>query len=217
MAQTDAERWHAKIQLAYDTRVRLYPEASLGWRFLYSLVRVLSGARVAFIGLNPGGRSIDTAHGEFSSEKGSAYRKEIEDWGSSRSLQDQVIALFNRLNVSPEEVLAGNLVPFRSPDAQSLSGALEAIAFGRSQWSEILEKLQPSIVVSMGGTTNREISRLLKVGKTVRHPVGWANYTASRGEFAGGTWVGLPHLSRFSIMKRRASQSALNDVFKGLS
>lgn len=213
---TDAEQLEAVIQKEYETRLRRYPDAALGWRLLYSPRRVLSGARVAFIGLNPGGRSIDPTHGEFSTEAGSAYRKEIEDWGPSSSLQDQVIALFHRLNVVPEDVLAGNLVPFRSPSEDSLPGVSEAIAFGRYLWKEILDNVRPSIVVSMGGTTNREISRLVKVRDTTKYAIGWGSYTASRGDFAGGTWIGLPHLSRFTIMRRSASQTALNELFKGL-
>lgn len=214
--QNDAERWQETIQRAYEARVRRYPDAALGWRLLYSPRRVLAGARVAFIGLNPGGRSIDPAHGEFSSEAGSAYLKSIENWGASSPLQDQAIALFKRLNVAPEDILAGNLVPFRSPSEDTLPGALEAISFGRNIWAEILQKVRPTVVVSMGGTTNREICRLLKVRNVESHAIGWGSYVASRGEFSDGTWIGLPHLSRFAIMKRTASQAPLNELFKGL-
>ncbi|WP_372614746.1 uracil-DNA glycosylase family protein [Aquicoccus sp.] len=215
-AASDAERLEAAIQSVYEARLRRYPDGAFGWRLLYSPRRVLSGARVAFIGLNPGGRCVDPTHGEFSAEAGSAYRKEVENWGRSSSLQDQVMALFNRLDVEPEDVLAGNLIPFRSPSEDSLLGSSEAIAFGRTLWTEILDKACPSVVVSMGGTTNREISRLLMVRDTRTYPIGWGNYTASRGNFAGGTWIGLPHLSRFTIMKRSASQAALNELFKDL-
>ncbi|MDR5653346.1 hypothetical protein [Ruixingdingia sedimenti] len=81
---------------------------------------------------------------------------------------------------------------------------------------EILGKVRPSVVVSMGGTANREICRLLKVRNTESYPIGWGNYVASRGDFGGGTWIGLPHLSRFAIMKRSESQAALNELFKDL-
>lgn len=121
------------IQLAYETRLRQVPSGRpLGWRLLYSPRRVLEGARVAFIGLNPGGSTIDPEHGVFSCERGSAYRREVENWGASSQLQDQVLELFRRLNVSPEDVLAGNLVPFRSPSEAALKDAPGAIAFGRT-------------------------------------------------------------------------------------
>lgn len=205
------------IQRAYEARLRQVPSARpLGWRLLYSPRRVLEGARVAFIGLNPGGSTIDPDHGVFSSERGSAYRREVEAWGASSQLQDQVLELFRRLNVSPEEVLAGNLVPFRSPSEATLADAPGAIAFGRTLWSGILKTARPSVVVSMGGTANREVARLLAVSGVRSYPVGWGAYTASRGRFADGTWIGLPHLSRFAIMKRAPSQAALAELFQGL-
>lgn len=212
----DAERWEAAIEREYQARLRLYPEQALEWRLLYSPSRVLAGARVAFIGLNPGGRFVDPAHGKFSCEAGSAYRRQVENWGASSALQDQVMALFERLGVVPEDVLAGNLVPFRSPSEKSLSGTPDAISFGRQLWDEILGRVSPSVVVTMGGTANREVSSMLQVPRAKACPIGWGNYTASRGTFAGGTWIGLPHLSRFTIMNRPASQKALDALFEGL-
>lgn len=55
---------------------------ALGWRFLYSPERTLGGARVAFIGLNPGGSTEDDAHGRYAMESGSAY----PDYGPGDSL-----------------------------------------------------------------------------------------------------------------------------------
>ena len=213
---TDSERWQSAIESEYQRRLRLYPDQALEWRLLYSPRRVLSGARVAFIGLNPGGRFVDPTHGKFSCEAGSAYRRSVENWGPSSALQDQVIALFNRLGVVPEDVLAGNLVPFRSPSEDSLAGAAEAIAFGKNLWKEILGKVSPSIVVTMGVPANREVSSLLRVREVKAVAIGWGNLTASRGSFAGGAWIGLPHLSRFTIMNRPASQKALDVLFHGL-
>jgi hypothetical protein len=212
----DAYRMEAAIRREYEARLRRYPEAALGWRLLYSPQRVLCGARVAFIGFNPGGHTIDPSHGEFSTEAGSAYRKEVENWGANSSLQDQVIALFNRLDVAPEDVLSGNLVPFRSPSERSLRGTSEAISFGKNLWKEIFAKVRPSIVISMGESANSEISRLLMVRNTKIYSVEWGKKVAYRGSFNGGNWIGLPHLSRFAIMKRSASQAALNELFKDL-
>lgn len=206
------------IQRAYEVRLQQNPSGRpLGWRLLYSPRSVLEGARVAFIGLNPGGSTVDPEHGVFSSERGSAYQREVENWGASSQLQDQVLELFRRLNVSPEEVLAGNLVPFRSPSEATLEDAPGAIAFGKTLWAEILTTARPSVVVSMGGTANREVAQLLGVKDVKSYPVGWGKYTASRGRFSDGTWIGLPHLSRFAIMKRAPSQAALAELFRGMS
>lgn len=188
----------------------------LGWRLLYSPERVLKGAKVAFIGFNPGGSYINPTHGEFSCESGSAYRKEVELWGTNSGLQEQAMALFGRLGVVPEDVLAGNLVPFRSPDEKSLKNREEAIALGRSVWRRILEVAKPSLVVSFGDAANTEVSKVLAVKAVKKLPVGWGNYTASRGQFANGAWVGLPHLSRFRIMKRPESKKQMDALFHGL-
>lgn len=205
------------IQRAYEARLQQNPSGRpLGWRLLYSPRSVLEGARVAFIGLNPGGSTIDPDHGMFSSEPGSAYRRDVENWGASSQLQDQVLELFRRLNVPPEEVLAGNLVPFRSSSEATLEDAPGAIAFGKTLWAEILKTARPSLVASMGGTANREVAQLLGVDDINSYPVGWGAYTASRGRFPDGTWIGLPHLSRFAIMKRAPSQAALAELFRGL-
>ena len=62
---------------------------SLGWRFLYSPASVLDGAKVALIGLNPGGSIDDPTHAKFAMVSGSAYRDEI--WPDSSKLQSQVL------------------------------------------------------------------------------------------------------------------------------
>lgn len=47
---------------------------SLGWRLLYSPEAVLEGARVAFLGLNPGGNHRPPDHAEFTMECGKHLR-----------------------------------------------------------------------------------------------------------------------------------------------
>ena len=87
------------------------------------------------------------------------------------------------------------------------------LLFGKNLWKEILGKVSPRLVVTMGRIANREVSSLLCVRESEAVAIGWGNYTVSRGGFAGGTWIGLPHLSRFTIMNRPASQKALDELF----
>jgi len=61
-------------------------------------------------------------------ESGSAYRD--ERWPPRNVLQKQVLALFERLDIVPEDVLAGNLAPFRSPSWKQLRNPHEAFKFG---------------------------------------------------------------------------------------
>ncbi len=188
----------------------------LGWRFLYSPARVLDGAGLAFLGLNPGGNHIPPDHPWFATEDGSAYVTERwaeHEAGQSR-LQTQVRALFSKIGIADAStVLAGNLVPFRSPKWQCLEEPKEALKFGASIWGSILDRVQPTMVVAMGGETRRTLKRVLRVGATERVGVNWGTpngeVKAECGEFATGRFVGLPHLSRYPIMTREASAQAV--------
>lgn len=184
--QSDSERWQTEIECEYQRRLKNYPNQALEWRLLYSPRCVLTGAKVAFIGLNPGGSFVDPKHGKFSCEGGSAYRKCVENWGPRSGLQNQVISLFQRLEVVPEDVLAGNLVPFRSPCESSLAGAVEAIEFGKNLWKEILGKASPRIVITMGGTANRAVSSVLRVRGTETVGVGWGGLRHRGAVLTGG-------------------------------
>ncbi len=202
-----------KIEAAYDASGN-----TMGWRFLYSPARVLSGARVAFIGLNPGGDAPDRAHPQFAMPTGSAYQH--ESWAGrppgTSPLQQQVLALFDRLNVAPENVLTGNLVPFRSPDWSSIHDPAGSLRFGKELWGPVLTRAGPSVVISMGTVVTQVIAESLGVKDLQRHPVGWGAVSARRGDFGRGTLIGLPHLSRFGVMTREASASHLDRLFQGI-
>lgn len=183
----------------------------MGWRLLYSPPAVLDGAKFAFLGLNPGGDHQSFDQGEFATPTGSAYA--TETWNGSLPgqsiLQRQVLALFQMLGVTPESVLAGNLVPFRSPAWESLSDRGEALAFGKAIWRDILQSAKPTTVVGMGNVVNTALKEMLQVRQTTRIPLNWGNVSGERGAFAGGKFVGLPHLSRFQIATRPASRQGL--------
>lgn len=202
----------ARIEHAYQTSGN-----KLGWRLLASPAAVLDGADIAFLGLNPGGSVQRADHGELSMPNGSAYV--VESWGNGLTpgqspLQKQVRALFDRLGIEPEKVLAGNLVPFRSPSWAHLDDKEAALSFGESIWRLILERARPRLVICMGSATYASLSRILGAtdAQTVR--VGWGSVGARRAAFEGGILVGLPHLSRFGIVTRPQSEAALRQIFR---
>lgn len=189
---------------------------TLGWRLLYSPANVLSGARVALIGVNPGGGFRPDDQAEFAMDTGSAYESEI--WANrpagDHRLQRQVLALFERIGEEPEKVLAGNLVPFRSPRWEYLENPERAVEFGKEIWNDILTKADPKFVIAMGNTAAAALKDILHVEVTDRVRVSWGNVCGSRGNFpGGGVFVGLPHLSRFGIMTRPKSEPALRELF----
>ncbi|WP_410001048.1 hypothetical protein [Vannielia litorea] len=124
-------------------------------------------------------------------------------------------ALFQRLGVKPEAVLAGNLVPFRSPDWASLRNRQASLAFGKALWSRILQTASPNLIVTMGGEATDALTDILGISKMNRFPVGWGNITARRGFSDRGTLIGLPHLSRFGVMTRSQSSPYLDTLFDG--
>lgn len=200
-----------RLSIESEYRARGY---SLGWRLLYSPENVLKGAKVAFIGLNPGGTRIPAEHATFAMPKGSAYL--VESWRnyapSQSPLQNQVLALFERLNVAPESVLAGNMVPFRSQSWGALAYKQEATSFGIRIWEDILERARPRIIIGMGRPVTRALVRALKVEQLHRVGVEWGSLTAARGYCSYGQFIGLPHLSRFGIITRPASAPAVKKL-----
>ena len=160
---------------------------------------------------------IDEAHATYAMDQGSAYRD--ESWGGhvpgESPLQKQVLALFRLLDVTPENVLAGNLVPFRSRDWGSLASPKESLEFGKQLWADVLRCAQPPLVITMGAMATSAIAEVVKAGNMTKHPTGWGNVMMSTGVYPGGLLVGLPHLSRFGIVTRQVGARVLRDVFDG--
>lgn len=205
---TFADTLKRKIEREY--RARGY---TLGWRLLLSPEAVLDGARVALISLNPGGDRKPPDHAEFAMPHGSAYERET--W-RSRNLQRQIRSLFTRLGEPAEKVLAGYLVPFRSPSWQSLRDKESALHFGRDLWRDILMQSKPNVAIAIGRETIGAVKSVLAVRDVVRIPVKWGELAGERGTFPGGDFVGLPHLSRFQIIDRPESEQALKKLLLGL-
>lgn len=191
----------------------------LGWRLLMGPSRTLNGSSVAFIGLNPGGSYVDAAHGEFSVESGSAYI--VESWADhppgTSPLQRQVRSLFGQLSVEPANVLAGNLIPFRSPSFKELPNRKRAINFGTSLWRDIFSTANPNLVITMSNQTTKSVAKLLDAGPEHRVPLGWGTISGTRRAYDGGTLVGLPVLSRFRVIGREKSAAGIAALFDGVS
>lgn len=187
----------------------------LGWRLLYSPVATISRAQVAFIGLNPGGAAIDPDHADLAPISGSAYVG--ESWrgcpAGESALQRQVRGLFARLDVAPQDVLAGNLVPFRSQDWSSLPDKKGALTFGCAIWRELIAEARPSRIITMGAVTYGQLSGALGGRNERRIACGWGNRTIGVCDVPGARIVGLPHLSRYPIIGRSRGDTALDLAF----
>lgn len=189
---------------------------TLGWRLLASPPTVLDGADVAFIGVHPGGSIRPDDHAELAMDCGSAYVDETWDRASqpgTSPLQWQVRALFKGLSVEPQDVLAGNLVPFRSPSWDRLESPNFSLRFGEALWADILQRARPHLVVGMGRKVLDPLIRILKAADVHSIPVGWGKVTAAKASIPGGSLVILPVLSRFGILTRPQSAGALETLF----
>ena len=209
--RTFADALRARIEHRYrDGGYRL------GWRLLYSPAAVVEGARVAFVGLNPGGRVLPKYHAEFAMGSGSAWA--AESWKGrppgTAPLQRQVLSLFEMLGEKPEDVLAGNLVAFRSPSWKTLPGDRKAaVAFGMELWRDMIQKGRPSLVIAMGKLPFDALRETLAATEPEKYGMNWGRISGRRCTWPGGELMGLPHLSRYPVVTGR--RNAVRRLLRG--
>lgn len=207
----------------------------LGWRFLTCSKNVLkSNPKIAFITSNPGGSRIRDDHPSPSCEKGSPYLDESwkdRDPGES-PLQVQIQKMFVKLREKTnhpgserkfiESALSGYFVPFRSEDLKRLKHKEKAFDFGEKIWLKILKAVKPELFVCIEQETAKRLRRIIETAyclpesKSYKLQTGWGNYTADIVEFENSTEIKilrLPHLSRFTLFTREASEKAIENIF----
>jgi len=133
----------------------------LGWRLFTCPAQNIKTASVALITINPGGSTFEEP--QSSVEAGSAY--EIESWKKrppgEENLQRQVRRMFAIMNVLPESVLSGYLVPFRSQRWQTLLHKPASVQFGINIWREVFKSAKvrtDRAPNSLGRTENFSVS-----------------------------------------------------------
>lgn len=102
--------------------------------------------------------------------------------------------MFERLDVQPIEVLAGNLVPFRTRDWARLPDTRNAISFGKVHWRELLTSARPSTVLTMGEITFTAIRDVLAGGPVDRISYDWGIEQTRAASFDGGRIIGHARL-----------------------
>jgi hypothetical protein len=171
----------------------------LGWSLLACPWANLEKPDVALITMNPGGSVPEDPR--LSNEKGSSYL--LESWLGRKpgeaTLQRQVQGLYSVAGVNPNEVLAGYLVPFRSPSWAILERRHEALRFGVNLWRDLLEDHRPRLTFTIGEVIFNEARSLFDGGSSMKVPAGWGNASIRVSDYAGGRLIGLPHLSRYQL------------------
>lgn len=187
---------------------------SRGWSFMGTPERALREARVAFVGLNPGGGGeTDTYEygGLWDFPEGNAYFD--ERWGpnaSETAIQRQIWRWHEMVGLGPHESLCAHFIPFRSPDWHSLEHKDEALAFGQRLWNWVLGVSPASLFVTMGKEPARQLAVILKARHVAQLPTGWGQQMIDVRDSADGRRVvGMPHPSRYALFGRGGSASEL--------
>lgn len=178
---------------------------------------MLNGADVAIIGLNPGGSKQIAEHGEFDVPPGtSAYIH--ESWKGypkgKEPFQLQIQALCRWVGVEPQNVLAGNFIPWRSRSWSTLAEPERAVDFASHLWWDIFHAIEPHLVIAIGLITGRHLAKVLQTSATTKVGIGWGNYNAATATNGRQRLIAFPHLSRFRIMDRYQNREALQKLFE---
>lgn len=208
----------------------------LGYRFLLSSHKTLSpNTEILVLGTNPGGDRIPPDHPPYSCEDGPAYLHEV--WGDRRlpgtaPLQVQIRRLFENLSrhkgskdwtsLMPNSLLA-YYIPFRSSSINSLHRGRESRDFAFKLWSKLLNSIDPKIIICIDNKgTFPAIERILhnkyqvRPGNHTKLLVGWGDITAEMKYYDSPgndrCLILLPHLSRFKIFGRPASQPYIDQL-----
>jgi hypothetical protein len=118
--------------------------------------------------------------------------------------------MFRWLGEDIDKTPTAYFVPFRSPSWKTLPHSLEALAFAQQLWKPVLAALQPKLIVCIG--IDQAFASACQIcGAVARQsfPIGWGNYAAQVAVSPSTRVVGLPHLSRFMVFGRPASQAPL--------
>ncbi|MFT3809666.1 MAG: hypothetical protein QM698_07085 [Micropepsaceae bacterium] len=191
-----------------------------GWRFMTAPAGNLTAARVAVITLNPGGRSdLETSPAQrWSSEAGSAYR--IESWGGTAAgadpLQVQIKRLCALLGTTPDEILSGHFVPFRSNAWTELPRRGEAALFGLKLWRWALAQSPADLFVCIGKKVVGDgIASIFGARQVSSAPTGWGDQTFDRYRDARGRRIlALPHLGRFRLLGDARREALFMEALK---
>jgi len=210
---------------------------NIGWRFLTVSKNSLStNSGIFLITLNPGGRKEDPKQGKGSCESGCAYITEIWKEGccpGSSTLQRQIQLLFQRIakynrygykNYTDllENSVCGYYIPFRSPDFKSLKDKKRSLDLGKRIWKQVFINSDFHLIICIDTITFSQVKDILSELNCFEinsrdYDTGWGKYKSTVVKYTRNnqrlTLVRFPHLSRFSIFGREASEQRIDTIF----
>ena len=179
----------------------------MGWAFLITPEARLRDAKVAIVGLNPGGNSGGAA---WDCADGNAFF--VQRWARNDTeynrIQIQVQALHKALNVAADETLIAEYIPFRSPSWAALTHKEEALSFARELWTWVLRETPARIFICMGRLVAEELVQLTNARWAEELPTGWGNMKMHRHVAPDGRIIiHLPHPSHYLLFGRAEDRS----------
>ncbi|HEX6072450.1 MAG TPA: hypothetical protein VFY95_05525 [Sphingomicrobium sp.] len=188
-----------------------------GWTFMGTSDRTLREARVAFVGLNPGGGGPNDNYdysGIWAVETGNGYFD--ERWGpngTQTTIQKQVQQWHKIIGVGPYQSFCANFVPFRSQNWISLVPKTEVLAFAKRLWAWVLDESPASLFVTMGKRPAHHLADLLEAKHVAQFPTGWGRQTIDVWDAPDGRRVvGMPHPSRYALFCRSGDASEIAEA-----
>lgn len=193
----------AAISAAYKTL-----GTGLSWTFMTSSEGTLRTARVALVGLNPGGGGRESDYRPiWHQPDGNDYKR--SDWKTGHGpggapLQIQVQELCKVAATEIDDLFSAQFVPFRSASWSSLTKREDALRFARALWTWVLANSRFETCFTLGHLTGAELARLMQAQEVKsdgrRIEVAWGAQTLRRYKAADGRRiVSLPHLSRYKL------------------
>jgi hypothetical protein len=204
------------IQKAYDDF-----GFKCSWTFLCCPQARIKTARVAIVGLNPGGCD-DEGHYKPSWE----FSENVyfhEHWGSGvnfNPLQIQIQQWHVLAKVAASETLCAQYVPFRSRDWKGLANQKKVLEFSKRLWAWLVDTTSVLTFITMGSVAGDGIADLLGCGEAELLPTGWGNVKIRvRKSPSGCRVIIMPHPSRYGLFLRGngASQIAEESFQKALT
>lgn len=222
-----------------DQQYQALPELKWDWRFSYGLKETFyDNNGILLIGLNPGGGQESRTDILPSFEEGNAYI--FEEWGyapGKNPLQKQVVTLFteiaDKINSDHVELMnnsfTSNIIPFRSPNLETLPHKKEVVHFSTNMWHELSNIVNPNLIITIGNSSSCSAYSILKKMYSKKEfeieeeeiPINWGNYktyaSALRKDEKEIVMIGLPHLSTFKFIGRESSRNATEIIVKKIA
>ena len=184
-----------------------------GYKLLYCPWDTISSAKIAFISLNPGGKTpCESSLRLISEEKGNSY--ELESNTTKSPITFQFMELCKLIGEKPINILTGTIFPFRSKSWESLTYEQRnaGLLIGKQFWKKSLRNL--NLIICVGKTSTENIIDLSDFKEEKIYDSGWGDIKITRyKDSKNRTLIHLPHLSTFKLFSRPECLPPLKKVF----